>query len=107
MSGELVTVLITVPSIDVGREIAKQLIHLRLAACVNILPRITSIYNWDEKVQEEEEVLLIIKTRSSLFEKDLIPIVKQLHPYQLPEIIALPISSGSEDYLKWVYTETA
>ena len=73
----------------------------RLIACVNIIPQVESIFYWQEKVCNEKEALMIIKTRKSLI-NDIIKRVKSIHSYSVPEIIALPIISGSEDYLKWV-----
>lgn len=99
-------VLITVPSREVGRTIAHSLVEKRLAACVNILPGMISIYTWDEAVQEEEEVLLVVKTRAEIFEEEFIPAVKAMHPYDVPEIIALPIVMGSKPYLDWILDST-
>jgi periplasmic divalent cation tolerance protein len=94
-------VLSTTESIDQARRIAEALVDRRLAACVNIIPRITSIYRWKGKVRESEEWLLLIKTTTDAFE-GLRAALKELHPYELPECIALAIDDGSEEYLKWI-----
>ncbi len=91
----------TVPSIEVGKKIASGLVSKKLAACVNIIPQITSIYEWEGKINEDSELLLMIKTQSHLFE-ELSAFVKQNHPYDVPEVIGLPIDQGSKGYLDWV-----
>ncbi len=102
MEDQPVVVFITVPSRDVDDQIARALLEQNLAACVNIIPSLHSLYTWEGKLCEDEEVLLIVKSRSSLFQQRLIPAVQALHPYQVPEVIALPISMGLESYLKWI-----
>ena len=77
----------------------------RIAACVNLVPKIISVYHWNNNLCEEEEVLLIIKTRSDLFEQVKNAIIK-LHPYEVPEIIMLPVKKGVEGYLNWIESET-
>jgi periplasmic divalent cation tolerance protein len=72
------------------------------AACVNVMTPVTSLYTWEGEINRDEEMLLIVKSRADLFEEDLIPAVKAVHPYDVPEIIALPIIMGSEDYLGWI-----
>jgi periplasmic divalent cation tolerance protein len=99
-------VLITAPSADVGQHIANALVDQRLAACVNILSPIHSIYLWQGKKQNDEEVLLVVKTTQDLFFKRLVPAVQEIHPYDVPEIIALPIVFGSETYLNWIDEST-
>jgi len=100
-----VIVLITVPSIEVGKQIARELVESRLAACVNILPGITSLYRWQGEVTEDEEFLLFVKSKQALFER-LVELVNRHHPYDLPEVIALPIIAGLEPYLTWIDEET-
>lgn len=85
-------------------DIARFLIENRLAACVNIVPNITSIYRWDSNICEEEEFLLNIKTKEELFQKVQEAIISK-HEYELPEIIAVKIEKGSDDYLKWIEAE--
>jgi periplasmic divalent cation tolerance protein len=105
MADRILVALITAPSREVAESIASMLVEKRLAACVNILPPVRSIYRWEGKVSEEDEVLLLVKTRPELFSTRLLPAVQEMHPYQLPEIIALPVEAGLEDYLKWVAQE--
>lgn len=106
MNDQPIVVLITAPSQEVARQIAITLLEQRLAACVNVLPGIRSYYTWKGQPQEDQEVLLLVKTRSALFESRLVPAVRAVHPYELPEIIALPISMGLEGYLNWIDEET-
>lgn len=98
---EAIVIYITAPNEDEGADIARTLVQERLAACINIIAPVRSIYRWQEKVEDEREVLLIVKTRKRLFDS-LLERVRELHSYTVPEIIALPITGGSEDYLKWL-----
>lgn len=106
MQTDFIVVLITVPSSEVGERIAAALLEKKLAACVNILPRVTSIYTWKGAVQKDQELMLVVKTRLELFHDRLVPAVKAIHPYDVPEIIALPLVLGSPDYLDWIAAET-
>lgn len=94
-------VFATTGSLEEGERIARALVQERLAACVNIVPAITSIYRWQGEVHTDSEVLLIAKSRAELFES-LAACVRELHSYQVPEIIALPIVAGSPAYLSWI-----
>jgi periplasmic divalent cation tolerance protein len=100
-----ITVFITAPNEDMAASIARALVESKLAACANIIKSIRSIYTWQGKVQDDQEVLMIVKTRRTLFDA-LISKVKEFHSYEVPEIIALPIVAGSEDYLKWMREST-
>ena len=100
MSGFIV-VYVTVGSPEEGERLASALVEERLAACVNRLGPVQSIYRWEGQVERSEEHLLIIKTREDLFAK-LKTRVQELHTYSVPEVIALPILDGSEGYLKWL-----
>jgi periplasmic divalent cation tolerance protein len=102
MQFDPVVVLITAPTKEAGRQIAGALLERRLAACVNILPPANSLYVWEGVIHDDEEVLLIVKTRADLLEEGLIPAVQSIHPYEVPEIIALPILGGLGSYLKWI-----
>jgi periplasmic divalent cation tolerance protein len=102
---EYIVVLITASKEEEAAHIAKEVVASGLAACVNIIRDIRSIYRWQGKVEDQGEVLLIIKTRAALFE-DLMKKVREHHSYAVPEIIALPILMGSENYLKWLNDET-
>ena len=94
-------VLVTVPNNDVAETLAQQLISERLAACINILPGITSVYQWNNKIEKDSEVLLLIKTTTNVIDQ-LQKKVVELHPYELPEFICLAIEQGSSDYLDWI-----
>jgi periplasmic divalent cation tolerance protein len=98
---EFVVVYVTVASADEGVRVARTLVEERLAACVNQLAGVRSLYRWEGRIEESREELLIIKTRRGLFsavEKR----VRELHSYDVPEIIALPILHGSSGYLQWL-----
>jgi periplasmic divalent cation tolerance protein len=88
-----------------AETIARALVQEKLAACVNILPGVASIYTWKGKVEEGVEVLLLIKSRSSLWKK-VTARVKQLHSYSVPEVVTIPIAAGNPDYLRWIREST-
>jgi periplasmic divalent cation tolerance protein len=96
-----ILVLTTAGSEKNAKNIAETLVKLRLAACVNILPKLTSIYRWEEKIETAEEWLLIIKTTRKNF-MAVRDAIKELHTYELPECVSVPIENGSEAYLKWI-----
>ena len=96
-----ILVFITASSAEEAENIAKSLVEDKLVACVNIIPQIKSIYWWEGKICNDEEVMLISKTKQSLFTA-VMDRVKSLHSYEVPEIISFPISEGSPDYLKWI-----
>jgi len=98
---EFLVVLITASSPQEGEAIAQALVEKELAACVNVVPGVTSLYRWQGELQKEGEVLLVVKTRRALFDR-LAARVRELHSYQVPEIIALPVAVGDEDYLSWL-----
>lgn len=106
MSTDYIVVLITVPSKDVANKISDLLLEKKLAACANIVSSINSLYTWQGKMNDDEEALMIVKTRANLFEREFIDAVKSVHPYDVPEIIALPIIMGSKSYLDWIGAET-
>jgi periplasmic divalent cation tolerance protein len=101
MSEPLHVVLVTAPDAEVGARIGRALVEEGLAACANLVPGIRSIYRWEGAVHDDAEVLLIVKTRAAL-SAALAARVRALHPYQLPEVVALPVAGGSEPYLDWV-----
>ncbi|XP_047528704.1 protein CutA homolog [Vanessa atalanta] len=92
---------VTVPNTDVGKTIGHGLVKNKLAACVNIVPQVTSIYEWKNEINEDNEALLMIKTRTSLVDK-LTEFVRSNHPYEVCEVISLPIKNGNPPYLKWI-----
>lgn len=102
MAFQPILVLITVPSASVGAEIAQHLLDHKLAACVNILPGIQSFYIWEGAVQNDTELLLVAKTHADIFQEKLVPAVLSMHPYKVPEIIALPVVQGLQSYLDWM-----
>ena len=106
MDNKPILVMITTPTREVGRQIADVLLAGQLAACVNIVSPITSLYIWGGEVHNDEESLLIVKTREDLFTDGLIPAVRANHPYEVPEIIAIPIILGLGDYLDWIMQVT-
>ena len=100
MSDKLI-VLTTAGSETEAHKMAQTLVERRLAACVNIIPRIQSVYRWEGKVEETEECLLLIKTMKAR-EDQVRTAIRELHTYDLPECIAIPIESGSAEYLMWL-----
>jgi periplasmic divalent cation tolerance protein len=101
MDDGFLIVFITAGNLDEARKIADELVGQRLAACVNIVPQVESVYRWQGEVCRDSEVLLVAKTTRERFSA-LETAVKGLHSYQVPEIIALPITGGSEQYLNWL-----
>jgi periplasmic divalent cation tolerance protein len=99
-------VLTNVPDLECAQLIARTLVEARLAACVNLLPAVQSIYRWQGQIEEATEITLLIKTTSQQVDSLQKAIVK-LHPYDVPEIIATPIVAGYAPYLQWIATETA
>lgn len=94
-------VLNTCPDEAVAHTIANALVERRLAACVNIVPGIVSVYRWQGKISEDQELLLIIKSTTDAFPA-ISDCIQSLHPYELPEIIAVPIATGFQPYLSWM-----
>eukprot|EP01025_Chloroclados_australasicus_P046888 TRINITY_DN5189_c0_g1_i3.p1 TRINITY_DN5189_c0_g1~~TRINITY_DN5189_c0_g1_i3.p1 ORF type:complete len:225 (-),score=14.93 TRINITY_DN5189_c0_g1_i3:126-800(-) len=103
-ASDVVVVYVTVPDMEVGRSIAHALVEGKLAACCNIIPGLKSVYMWEGKVNEDAELLLMIKTRQETVQ-NLTRKVQELHPYDECEVIALPVVGGSDSYLKWVMDE--
>lgn len=103
---ETLLVLTTLPEREAALKLARALVDKRLAACVNILSGCTSVYRWQDNVEHAEEVPLLIKTRAGRY-AELEAAIRSLHPYELPEIIAVPVVQGLADYLGWVAEETA
>lgn len=99
-------VLVTAPDAETGARLARSLVGEGLVACVNLVPGLRSIYRWQGAVQDEAEVLLVMKTRADRMEA-LTERVRALHPYTVPEVVALPTAGGSVAYLDWVRGECA
>jgi len=101
MSTDLQIILCTVPDEKTAGQIADALVAEKLAACINIIPSIMSVYRWKDAIAHDQELLLLIKTRASMW-----PLLEarilELHPYELPEIIAVPIHTGQADYTQWI-----
>jgi periplasmic divalent cation tolerance protein len=102
---EFIVVFVTLPDADLATDLAKTLVTEKLVACVNILPGLRSVYAWEGKVCDEKEILCVLKTRRALFAA-VRERVTALHPYQVPEIIALPLVDGNAPYLAWLRGET-
>ncbi len=96
-----IVVLCTCSTAEEARRIAGEIIAKRLAACVNLLPGVTSVYHWKGDVEENREILMMIKSSRPLFEK-LRSEIARMHSYELPEVIAIPVVDGSEPYLEWM-----
>ena len=94
-------VLTTCGSIEEARKIARELVERKLAACANIIPRIESIYRWKDKIETSTEYLLVIKTTANAF-TSLRDAFGELHSYEVPECVAIPVTDGSAAYLKWM-----
>jgi len=99
-------VLTTIGSQELAEKLAQQLVERRLAACVNIVGPIRSVYRWKEKIEHEDEYLLLIKTTTA-HAAQLQAAFKELHPYALPECVELAIDGGSEEYLSWLTAEVS
>lgn len=102
----VVVVMVTAESQDEAGKIAEQVIRSRLAACVSTIPGVRSTYWWEGQIMSEQESLLLIKTTSDKFNA-LEETIRKIHSYKVPEIIAVPVSSGSPPYLEWVHRETS
>ena len=98
-------VITNVPNQETALAIARALVERKLAACVNVLAECASVYRWDGKVETAREVPLLIKTRAAIYD-EVEAAIRSLHPYELPEIIAVPVERGLSDYLEWVNSET-
>jgi periplasmic divalent cation tolerance protein len=102
---DFIIILVTASSEEEAKKVAQSLVDKRLAACVNIIKDVQSVFRWKGKILDEKELLLIVKTRKKLY-KNVEEEVKNIHSYEVPEVIAFPIISGSKDYLYWIDSET-
>ena len=98
-------IYITAGNMDEAKKISRELISRRLAACVNIIDNMHSMFWWEDEIQEDKEVILIAKTRESLV-TELIETVKSVHSYDCPCIVSLPISDGNKAFLDWIVQQT-
>jgi periplasmic divalent cation tolerance protein len=98
---DAVVVLVTAPTAEKAVELARTVVEEKLAACANVLPGVRSIYRWKGAVQDDAEVLLLLKTQRKRF-PELRDRLLALHPYEVPEVLALPVEAGSEAYLDWI-----
>lgn len=105
MPTDAMVVLTNCPNEDVAERIARALVENRLAACVNQLARVRSTFRWQDKIEREDEVPLLIKTTSARY-PEVEAAIRALHPYSLPEIVALPILGGHAPYLRWISEST-
>ena len=105
-SEKLCWVYITAVSLEEAKNIGRKLVEQNLVACVNLLENMTSIYKWEDKFEEDQEVVMIAKTRKTLMPK-LIETVNSLHSYDCPCILELPIQGGDPDFLSWIKSQTA
>ena len=99
-----IVVFITIDTKEEAHRIAKVLLAQRKAACVNIIPGVSSLFWWEDELDSAQESLLIVKTKASVL-NEVIRLVKEIHSYDVPEIIALPIVGGNQDYLEWIGKE--
>ena len=106
MQEDTIMVVSNMPDGETARTIAHELVGMQLAACVNILPPVQSVYRWQGAVEEATEVTVLIKTRRDCYD-ELQAAILRLHPYELPEIIVLPIDGGLPDYLAWIVACTS
>jgi len=100
---KFIIIITTVNTDSAAKKIAQSLIEEKLAACVNIIPSVTSVFRWEGKISAEPELILIAKSEERLF-TEIKDKILSLHPYELPEIITVPITNGSKEYLKWIET---
>ena len=102
----ILLVISTISDIGRGRQLARQIIDKRLAACCNIVPGITSFYRWQDELCEDRECLLVMKTLTSRY-RPLEDFIIANHPYDLPELIAVPVNTGLEEYLAWISRQSS
>jgi periplasmic divalent cation tolerance protein len=102
---QVLIVFVTVPNVHVGAHLARVLVQERLAACVNLVPTIRSIYVWEGELHEQDEAMCLIKTQLALFDP-LKARLLELHPYQVPEILGVQPARGNEPYLRWINEAT-
>ena len=104
LNTEPLVVLVTIPTGEEAQVLSNLLLEKKLIACCNIVPQVVSLYRWQGKIEQDREVLMIMKSRAEVFD-ELLEIIREKHPYTVPEIIALPIVRGNPDYLNWLKEE--
>ena len=102
---QILMVFVTVSTEEEGKKIGNILVENRLAACVNLVPQIHSIFRWKGNIENENEVLLLIKSTRERID-ELVAKIKEIHSYDVPEILAIPVFAGNRDYIDWVLEET-
>lgn len=102
---DAIIVLTNMPDRDAALKLARELVAKRLVACVNVLAGCTSVYRWKGEIEEADEVPVLIKTRAGRYD-EVEAAIRRLHPYELPEIVAVPVTRGLDEYLEWVAGET-
>jgi periplasmic divalent cation tolerance protein len=103
---DAILIITNLPDRDSAENLARQLVETRVAACVNVMPPCFSVYHWQKAVETAEEIPVFIKTMKERY-ADVETLIRQYHPYELPEIVAVPIANGLPAYLQWVATETS
>ncbi|XP_053474639.1 protein CutA homolog [Ictalurus furcatus] len=101
VAGHHSVLLINCPTEQTAKDIGRHIMEKRMAACVNILPRTSTMFYWKGEIQDASEILLLVRTRTSMIQQ-LTDFVNAIHPYQTPEILSFPIQDGSHSYLKWI-----
>lgn len=102
---QVLIVITNLADIAGARQLGRTLVERRLAACVNILPAVESVYRWRDAIEEAAEVTIVIKTTAARY-ADLEEAIRELHPYELPELIAVPVTAGLPAYLDWIVQQT-
>ncbi len=97
----VIIVFTTTPTLENAEKISSMLVEKRLAACVSILGEVKSTFFWEGKIEKEKEYLVMIKTENKVFD-EVLNLIKKIHPYKVPEILALNVTTGNPDYVKWV-----
>jgi periplasmic divalent cation tolerance protein len=106
LEGGILLVFTNLPDRESASRLAEALVEQRLAACVNVLGGCTSVFRWEGAIERAEEIPVLIKTRAARY-AEVEALIKSLHPYELPEVVAVPVVRGLPDYLDWVTAETA
>ena len=102
---DYILVIITASSVEEAKTISDTLLNKRLAACTNQLSDVKSLYWWENSIQSSDEVMLLAKSRATQFD-EIVLAVKEVHSYDIPEVLAIPILSGNPEYLNWIFEET-